>query len=55
VQPFIKALPLTQLNDALREVMLEGKSLSEVAGHIGILALYGVVTFLLALKWFRWV
>src|SRR6266704_1238996 len=27
-QPFIQALPLTQLNDALREVMLEGASLT---------------------------
>ena len=55
VQPFIQALPLTQLNDALREVMLEGKSLIDVAWRIGILALYGGVTFALALKWFRWV
>jgi ABC-type multidrug transport system permease subunit len=55
MQPFIQALPLTQLNDALREVMLEGKSLTEVAWRIGILALYGSVTFVLALKWFRWV
>ena len=26
VQPFIQALPLTALNDALRAVMLEGRS-----------------------------
>jgi ABC-type polysaccharide/polyol phosphate export permease len=53
-QPFIQALPLTQLNDALREVMLEGKSLPEIAWHLGILAVFAVVTFTLALKWFRW-
>jgi ABC transporter DrrB family efflux protein len=54
MQPFIQALPLTQLNDALREIMLEGKSIQHVAWRVGIMALWGVVTFVLALKWFRW-
>jgi ABC-2 type transport system permease protein len=54
MQPLIQALPLTQLNDALREIMLEGKSLTQVAWRIGIMALWGVVTFVLALRWFRW-
>ena len=53
-QPFIQALPLTQLNDALREVILEGKTLVDVAWRVGILAAYAGVTFFLALKWFRW-
>jgi ABC-type multidrug transport system permease subunit len=53
-QPFIQALPLTQLNDALREVMLEGAALSEVAWRLGILLLWAVATFVLALRWFRW-
>jgi ABC-type multidrug transport system permease subunit len=54
VQPFIQALPLTQLNNALREVMLEGAGVPEVAWRLAILAAYGVVGFVLALKWFRW-
>jgi ABC-type multidrug transport system permease subunit len=53
-QPFIQALPLTQLNDALRQTMLEGASVVQVAGHLGILALWAVITFALALRWFRW-
>jgi ABC-type multidrug transport system permease subunit len=53
-QPFIQALPLTQLNNALREVMLQGYSLDQVAWRLGILALWGGVCFFLALKWFRW-
>ncbi len=53
-QPFIQALPLTQINDALRETILEGKSLIEVSWRIGILLAYGIVTFLLAMKWFKW-
>jgi ABC-2 type transport system permease protein len=54
MQPFIQALPLTQLNDALREIMLEGKSISAIAWRIGIMAGWGIVTFFLALRWFRW-
>jgi ABC-2 type transport system permease protein len=53
-QPFIQALPLTQVNDALREVMLEGASLVEVAWRLGILLLWTVACTALALKWFRW-
>jgi ABC transporter DrrB family efflux protein len=53
-QPFIQALPLTQLNDALREVMLEGKGLTDVGWRLGALALWAVVSFTLALRWFRW-
>jgi ABC-2 type transport system permease protein len=53
-QPAIQALPLTQVNDALREVMLEGKSFVDVSWRIGILAAYAVVCFALALRWFKW-
>jgi ABC transporter DrrB family efflux protein len=53
-QPFIQALPLTQLNDALRDVMLEGASLPSVSWRLAILAAWAVVSFLVALKWFRW-
>jgi ABC-type multidrug transport system permease subunit len=54
IQPFIQALPLTQINDALREVMLEGHGLVEIGWRLGILAAWALATFLLALKWFRW-
>lgn len=54
MQPFIQALPLTQLNDALREVMLEGAGLADMPGRIGILAAWGGFSFLLALRIFRW-
>jgi ABC-2 type transport system permease protein len=53
-QPFIQTLPLTQLNDALRDVMLEGASLTQVALPVAILFAWGVVTFALALRWFKW-
>ena len=54
VQPLIQSLPLTQLNNALREVMLEGASLADVAWRGAILAAWASGTFLLALRWFRW-
>jgi ABC-type multidrug transport system permease subunit len=53
-QPFIQALPLTQLNDALREVMLEGASFGQVAWRLGVLGLWAIGGFALGLKWFRW-
>jgi ABC-2 type transport system permease protein len=54
MQPLIKALPLTALNDATRAVMLDGASLGSVAGPAAICALWGVVSFGVALKIFRW-
>ncbi len=54
MQPFIQALPLTQVNEGLRAVMLEGHSLTDIAWRLGILAAWAVVTFVLALKWFKW-
>jgi ABC-2 type transport system permease protein len=55
VQPFIKALPLTALNDALRATILEGATLTAQGGRLLIMAIWGVLSFGLALKWFRWV
>jgi ABC-2 type transport system permease protein len=53
-QPFIKALPLTALNDALRATIIEGASLGSQSGRLLVLAIWGGVSFVLALRWFRW-
>jgi ABC-2 type transport system permease protein len=53
-QPFIKALPLTPLNDSLRGVMLEGATLIELWPDLLILIAWGAVSFVLALRRFRW-
>ena len=53
--PFIKALPLTALNDALRATILEGAPLATQGTRLAIMAVWGGVSFLLAVKWFRWV
>jgi ABC-type multidrug transport system permease subunit len=54
MQPFIQALPLTQLNNGLRAVILQGAGIDEVWPALVILAVWSVVTFFLALRLFRW-
>jgi ABC-2 type transport system permease protein len=54
VQPFIKALPLTALNDALRSTIIEGAPLSAQTGRMVVLALWGGLSFIIALRIFRW-
>jgi len=54
IQPFVQALPLTAVNDALRATMLEGATLVQVAPELAIVAAWMVVCFAIALKIFRW-
>jgi ABC-2 type transport system permease protein len=53
-QPFIQALPLTALNTVLRAVMNEGASLWSNWLPLSILLAWCVVSFVIALKIFRW-
>jgi ABC-2 type transport system permease protein len=54
VQPFIRILPLTAVNDALRANMLEGASLASMTPELVVIIVWGVVTFFAALRIFRW-
>ena len=54
MQPFVQALPLTALNDALRGVMLEGAGLAPMLPELALLAVWGPSASLLALRFFRW-
>ncbi|MFZ0420700.1 MAG: ABC transporter permease [Candidatus Sulfotelmatobacter sp.] len=54
IQPLIKALPLTALNDALRASILEGTPLIHQWPRLLVMFLWGGVSFVLALRWFRW-
>ena len=54
LQPLIKALPLTALNDALRASILEGTPLLHQWPRLLVMLLWGGISFVLALKWFRW-
>ncbi len=54
MQPFVRALPLTALNDALRAVMIDGAALSALGRPLAVVALWGVSSFAVALGIFRW-
>jgi len=54
VQPFIKALPLTATNDALRANMLRGIPLAGLWPQLAVLLVWMVVCFVVALRIFRW-
>jgi ABC-type multidrug transport system permease subunit len=54
VQPVINLLPLTALNQLLRGIILEGRSLMSLWQQAAILAVYSVTTFSVALRIFRW-
>jgi ABC-2 type transport system permease protein len=54
IQPLIKALPLTALNDALRASILEGSPLIRQWPRLLIMIVWGGASFALALRWFRW-
>jgi ABC-type multidrug transport system permease subunit len=54
LQPLIRALPLTALNEAFRAVYNDGLGIASYWPQLLILLVWMVVTFLLALKLFRW-
>jgi ABC-2 type transport system permease protein len=54
IHPVIKALPLTALNDALRASILEGTPILHQWPRLLVMVVWGGISFLLALKWFRW-
>jgi ABC-type multidrug transport system permease subunit len=54
VQPLLRVLPLTALNDALRAVMIEGGGVRAIAVQLALLSATAAVTFVAALRLFRW-
>ena len=54
VQPFIQALPLTALLDALRAIMNDGEALWQTWPQLAVLAAWGIGCFAVALAIFRW-
>ncbi|MBK7857356.1 MAG: ABC transporter permease [Archangiaceae bacterium] len=54
LQPFIKALPLTALNDSLRAVINEAAPLSSQWAQVAVLLAWGLLPFFVALRVFRW-
>ncbi len=54
IQPVLKLLPLTPLIDGLRAVMLDGSNIVVIWPQLAIMAVWAIVSFSLALRWFRW-
>ena len=54
LQPISKAMPLTHINAAMRKIAFEGQSLWDVKFEIGILMIWGIIVYALAVKLFRW-
>jgi ABC-2 type transport system permease protein len=47
-------LPLSALNDGLRAIMLEGRSIGSLGSELTVLGVWGLVSFFLSLRLFRW-
>jgi len=54
MQSVIKFLPLTALNDAMRNVAFEGSSLISCWPQILILLVWGIIIYAITIKVFRW-
>lgn len=54
MQPFLRALPLTALNDALRAVLNAGAGARDVSLPIAVLAVWALLSYCAALRLFRW-
>jgi ABC-2 type transport system permease protein len=54
LQPFLKFLPLTALNDAMRKVSFEGVHLNGVLSEIGVLCGWIVIVYFIAFRVFKW-
>jgi ABC-2 type transport system permease protein len=54
LQPLCKILPLTHFNNAMRDIAFEGANLLDVWKEIGVLTIWGVVIYVVAVKVFKW-
>jgi ABC-2 type transport system permease protein len=54
IQPFLKYLPLTALNDGMRKLSFEGAHLWQIPSEIAILTGWCVLIYILAIRVFRW-
>ena len=53
-QPVLKALPLTALIDGLRAISIDGAGVAALLGPALVLVVWGIGSFALALRLFRW-
>ncbi len=54
LQPVCKILPLTYLNEAMRNVAFEGAHLSDCTPQLKYLLIWGILLYAVAIKVFKW-
>jgi len=54
IEPLIKILPLTYVNDALRQIMVDGTPLHAMTTDIAVLAAWAVVCLGITIRFFKW-
>ena len=54
IQPLLQFLPLTALNDSLRNVAFEGLSLWSCWSQMLIMLVWGVIVYAVTAKFFKW-
>lgn len=54
LQPICRILPLTHFNDAMRKIAFEGAHLSDCLFQLGVMAIWGVIIYAVAIKVFKW-
>lgn len=54
IEPVIKILPLTYLNDALRQIMVAGTPLHSMTTDIAVLAAWAVSCLAITIRFFQW-
>ncbi len=54
IHPIIRVLPLTPVIDALRALMMDGKSILTLGPELGVMIVWSIVPFVIALAIFRW-
>jgi len=54
IQPFVRILPLTAANDALRANMLQGTAITHLIAPVVVLLVWLTIPFAISLRIFRW-
>jgi ABC-2 type transport system permease protein len=54
IEPLVKILPLTYLNDALRQIMVAGTPLYSMTTDIAVFAVWAIASLGLTIRFFRW-
>lgn len=54
LQPVVRAIPLTHLNEAMRAIVNQGEGLGDIWWNWVVLAAWGVAGYIIAVRVFRW-